>query len=230
VDENGEGIFMIAGQNIRVHPLEPERLAELYLTAKEYVIKAGFADEIDWQEGTELRSLDEATFLREAAWVVLSTGFRETILRRRFGEISKAFLHWVSADLIIAEREACREAALESFCNRRKIDAIVEIVERVANLGIDEIREQILNRGKEFLEELPFIGPVTSCHLAKNLGISMVKPDRHLSRIATVVGYQSPDQMCQVISEVIGDSSAVIDIVLWRYATIGEIASWYHNI
>jgi hypothetical protein len=56
-------------------------LAVLYLTAKERVIEAGFADEIDWQEKVSLEDLDESTFLRESAWVVLSSGFRETVLR-----------------------------------------------------------------------------------------------------------------------------------------------------
>jgi hypothetical protein len=56
-------------------------LAVLYLTAKERVIEAGFADEIDWQEEVSLEDLDESTFLRESAWVVLSSGFRETVLR-----------------------------------------------------------------------------------------------------------------------------------------------------
>ena len=56
-------------------------LAVLYLTAKERVIEAGFANEIDWQEEVSLEDLDESTFLRESAWVVLSSGFRETVLR-----------------------------------------------------------------------------------------------------------------------------------------------------
>ena len=210
----------MANRGVEIRPLEPEQLASLYLTAKERVIEAGFADEIDWQADVSFDDFDEPTFLREAAWVVLSAGFREAVLRRRFGEVSRAFLHWASAHLIVAQCETCRADALGVFGNQRKIDAIVGIVERVADEGIDTIRQQIGSRGTEFLEELPFIGPVTACHLAKNLGVVMVKPDRHLSRMAVGTGYESPDRMCRAISELVGDSLSVIDIVIWRYATI----------
>lgn len=204
----------------RVNPLEPRMLASMYLTAKELVIDAGFSDEIDWQEDVSLDDLDEPRFLRESAWVVLSAGFRESVLRRRFNEISKAFLDWANANSIIAQRETCRANALAAFGNQRKIDAILEIVRRVACTGIDIIRWRIANQGIEFLKELPYVGPVTSCHLAKNLGVPMVKSDRHLVRIARGAGYQSADRMCRVISELVGDSLSVIDIVMWRYATI----------
>lgn len=212
----------MASRGVETRPIEPEQLASLYLTAKERVIEAGFAGEIDWQEEVSFNDLDEPTFLRESAWVVLSAGFREAVLRRRFGEVSRAFLHWASADSIIAQRETCRTGALAAFGNQRKIDAIVGIVEQVANEGIETIRQQIKNRGTEFLQELPFIGPVTACHLAKNLGLVMVKPDRHLTRMAAKTGYESADRMCRTISELIGDSLPVIDIVIWRYATIND--------
>lgn len=31
---------------------------------------------------------------------------------------------------------------------------------------------------------------------------------------------ESADQMCRVISEIVGDSVSVVDLVFWRYATI----------
>jgi thermostable 8-oxoguanine DNA glycosylase len=64
------------------------------------------------------------------------------------------------------------------------------------------------------------MGPTTACHLAKNLGVVLVKPDRHLTRIAVKTGYKSAERMCRTIAEVVGDSLSVIDIVIWRYATI----------
>jgi thermostable 8-oxoguanine DNA glycosylase len=207
---------------VEIKPLEPSRLAWLYMTAKERVIKAGFADEIDWQEEVTYAAIDEPTFLRESAWVVLSTGFRETIVRRRFKEVSRAFFNWSSAHLIMTKRETCRLDALVAFGNHRKIDAVLGIVERVASEGIDTIRKQIGNRGTEFIRELPFMGPVTACHLAKNLGVVTVKPDRHLTRMAVKTGYESAEQMCRTIAEVVGDSLSVVDIVIWRYATIAN--------
>ena len=64
------------------------------------------------------------------------------------------------------------------------------------------------------------MGPVTACHLAKNLGLDVVKPDRHLLRIAAVTGYQSPYEMCCDIAKVTSDKLSVIDLVIWRFATI----------
>ena len=211
---------MIRNRSTVSGALTPRELASLYLTAKEHVIAAGFADEIDWQEKVSLDDLNEPTFLRESAWVVLSSGFRETVLRRRFPDISRAFLNWASAELILSQREICQRKALVLFRNEQKIRAILIIVERVANAGIEVIKRQIFDRGMDFLKEFPFIGPITSCHLAKNLGVSVVKPDRHLTRIAERTGYESPDRMCRIISDHVGDALGVIDVVLWRYATL----------
>lgn len=212
----------MASLGVEIRPLEPRQLALLYMSAKENVIKAGYADEIDWQEEVTFDDFDEPTFLRESAWVVLSVGFREAIVRRRFSEVSRAFFHWSSADLIMTKRENCRADALLAFGNHRKINAILEIVERVAANGIGMIRKQIENRGIEFIQELPFMGPVTARHLAKNLGMVLVKPDRHLTRLAGKTGYKTAEGMCRTIAEVVGDSLSVIDIVIWRYATIAN--------
>ena len=48
----------------------------------------------------------------------------------------------------------------------------------------------------------------------------VAKPDRHLVRIAEGVGYDSPQQLCDVVSEIVGDPVSVVDIVTWRYATL----------
>ena len=66
------------------------------------------------------------------------------------------------------------------------------------------------------------MGPVTSCHLAKNLGMEIVKPDRHLTRLAEKAGYDTVEQMCRTIADIVGDTLSVIDVVFWRYATIAD--------
>jgi hypothetical protein len=74
------------------------------------------------------------------------------------------------------------------------------------------------------LRKLPFIGPVTRYHLAKNLGIDVVKPDRHLTRLATTLGFRSAENMCTVIGRAVGEPAAVVDIVLWRYCSLSRIS------
>ena len=199
---------------------ESERIAILYLNAKEAVIAEGFGPEIDWQENASLNRIDESTFLRESAWVVLCSGFSEAVLRNRFPAITSAFLHWCNARSIQVSRDQCRTRALSVFGHASKIEAIIQIVDRVADEGMDKIRNEIKRRPADFLQELPFIGPVTSYHLAKNLGLDVTKPDRHLVRMAKRTGFGSVNSMCATISDLIGDKISVIDIVLWRYSIL----------
>jgi hypothetical protein len=73
-----------------------------------------------------------------------------------------------------------------------------------------------------FLESLPWIGPITKYHAAKNFGMDVVKPDRHLVRIAEKAG-ETPDAMCRRLSRETKDSVAVVDTVIWRAANVGLI-------
>ena len=197
-----------------------DRLVTLYLSAKEYVAYSGYDVEIEWQASVELGNVTETVFLQEAAWVVLSAGFRESVVRRCFRSLSRAFLDWESAEAIVTNRGDCEREALAVFGNRRKIDAITEIARRVAEEGIEHVKAEIQRKGVAYLQEFPFVGPVTSFHLAKNLGIDVVKPDRHLVRMATLSGHESPFAMCSRVASAVGDSVAVVDLVLWRYATL----------
>lgn len=79
--------------------------------------------------------------------------------------------------------------------------------------------EQITSNGVSFLETFPYIGPVTAYHLAKNIGLDVVKPDRHLVRLAASAGYPSPLALCEDIATVLGERLGVVDLVLWRFAT-----------
>jgi len=195
-------------------------LATMYRHMKKHVVQHGFQGEIEWQASLSLEKVSESDFLRESAWVVLASGFRESVLRHKFGSISDAFLNWSSAQDIAEHNDTCRENALAVFRNERKIDAIVTIAERVAGEGFESIRGRIGQDGIPFLLELPYIGPITAFHLAKNLGVPAVKPDRHLVRITKAAGYASPEDLCQEISILTGDSISVIDLVMWRYATL----------
>jgi hypothetical protein len=65
---------------------------------------------------------------------------------------------------------------------------------------------------------------VTTYHLAKNLGVDVVKCDRHLMRLAPILGFHSPEEMCAAIGHQVGEPVSVVDIVLWRYCTLHPIA------
>ncbi|MFA5238886.1 MAG: hypothetical protein WC476_04150 [Phycisphaerae bacterium] len=197
-----------------------EKLANFYMDVKLFVVAAGYASEIDWQEQQKIANIDESDFLREGAWVILSSGMRETIIRQRFTNISEAFLEWESAEKIVRQEKRCIEDAFQYFKHLPKLKAIVNIAIHIFENGFDRVIESIKHSGLDYITRFPYMGPATSCHFAKNLGLPLAKPDRHLLRITQKMGYSSPQKLCSTIAEQTGDKISVVDLVLWRFATL----------
>lgn len=193
-------------------------LRAFYLGAKERVAAAGYGWEAEWQRTRDFDAVTEGDFLRELAWVILCSGFREKVIREKFGAISAAFCEWRSAEEITDKGTACIDEALLAFGNRRKIRAIATGARFIHSGGWGPCKQAIKAAPIEVLQKLPMIGPVTAYHLAKNLGMPVAKPDRHLVRMASEHGYSDVQDFCGDISELTGDSVPVVDIVLWRYA------------
>jgi hypothetical protein len=191
-----------------------------YQVAKEFLLAHGYADEIRWQQELRFCEVSEQQFLRESAWVVLAAGMRESIVRKVFSRISHAFHGWHSAAEVVADSAASIRKAKRAFNHARKLQAIADIAEIVNRRGFDAVKSRLESEGPLFLREFPYIGPITCFHLAKNLGVNVVKPDRHLLRVSVACGYLSPGEMCDEISEIVGDAVAVVDLVIWRYATL----------
>ena len=197
-----------------------EQLASAYLLAKESVIRRGFSDEIDWQYDRDIREVNVPSFLAEYAWVVLCCGMRERTVRSVFGGIVTAFQQW-RLDAILAESvERCMNNALKTFANPAKIGAIGEVASALANGAI--VVEDIVfgDAPLRELQQLPFVGPVTVYHLAKNLGLNVCKPDRHLVRLARAFEFATVDELCNAIASSLDEKLSVVDIVLWRYLSI----------
>jgi hypothetical protein len=204
----------------RSEPTSLETLVESYLIAKGAIIELGYAGEIDWQSGLNLASLTERDFLREAAWVIVASGIREAVVRKKFTQLSNAFYGFRSGRIISRNRERCRSKAMEAFRHSGKIEAILAVASEVASRGFREVKLLLATNAIEYIKTLPYLGPATSFHLAKNIGLDVVKPDRHLLRVAEVVGYPSPQQLCEAIASAVGDRICVVDLVIWRFATI----------
>jgi hypothetical protein len=189
----------------------------LYQLAKEYLCRTGYASEIHCQPAQEFSGFSERELLREAAWVILCTGFKETRVRGSFDFISLCFCDWESAAEICKHASLCRATALTKFGNTKKIDSIISVAQFIQETGFHKFKEFVLSDPIQALQVLPFIGPVTAFHLAKNLGFCTAKPDRHLVRLSRMVGFGDPHQLCAVLSEVTGDPIPLVDTVLWRY-------------
>jgi hypothetical protein len=196
-----------------------EELVHLYLTAKTFVIERGFAHEIAWQSSAALAEPNPSVFMREAAWVVLSAGMSESVIRGLFSRLSTA-MYGFDPVTLSRNRERARVAALPTFGHERKISAILDIAAMLCRIGPDGLRAALTDDPEAFLRSLPYIGPITWRHLAKNLGLPVAKPDRHLVRLASAVGRESVDGFCDEIARWLGEPVAVVDLVLWRWSVL----------
>jgi hypothetical protein len=208
--------------NVTVREWQKMDVVSAYTLAKGTVVQAGYEPEIIWQASVSFDDTTETDFLREHAWVTISAGMHEYVVRRHFPAISRSFLDWESANAIMEHEAQCRESALRYFCNHRKIDSIVRVARIVSSAGFESFKESIRDNPLEVLQSLPFVGPVTCYHLAKNIGLPFAKPDRHLVRLAGAVGYSDVQSLCTLISEHVGDSVPVVDIVLWRFSLVNS--------
>jgi len=207
------------------------RLAALYLDLKSELVRRGFAREIDDQHDAPSALLTESRFLREAAWAIVSGGMSERTVRSHFGELSEAFLNWVSASDIVINEARCRCLALRAWNHPGKIDAVIGVCRFVADRGFLAVAHELSRDPVATLMNLDYLGPATARHLAKNLGCPVAKPDRHLRRISAALGFDSPQALCDAIARLLDEPVGVVDLVFWRYATtrkayVSEIRDW----
>jgi hypothetical protein len=175
---------------------------EAYLDLRDRVIAAGYESEIDWAESVKPPQ-DAEAFFSEYAWVVLNSGMKEQVAR----------LIWARVREALSEQRSVRSA----FGHPGKAAAIQKVYEQQA-----EYFRWFLKADDKmaFLRALPWIGPITVYHLAKNYGVDCVKPDRHLVRIADAAG-ETPEALCRRIATVTGERLAAVDSVIWRAANLG---------
>jgi hypothetical protein len=208
---------MLRECNHDIASLSIDDLVRAYLAAKRKVIDAGYAREVAWQSMPDFPVTPER-FMREAVWVILSTGMSAVVVSRLYPRMLEG-LGGLDPEWLVRHRARARAQALDIFGHARKIDSIFDIAERIREMGSEGLCARMLDP-EPFLRELPYIGPVTWRHLAKNLGAPVAKSDRHLARFAQVTGRLSVDALCSEISAWLGDPVPVVDIVLWRWSVL----------
>lgn len=183
-----------------------------YLTLKAAVIAAGHGGDIDWAESVKPPA-NADVFAREAIYVIMNSGMKWEIARKIFDKIMPLlYLNRYTADL-----DTVRDVVATVFGHKGKTGAIAHIWRNRAMLF------KCFNNAPDkvaWCETLPWIGPITKYHLAKNLGVDCAKPDRWLERIAEKHNTTTHD-LCASLSNQIGDRIATVDVVLWRAAAIG---------
>jgi len=179
-------------------------LKPYYQDIKDQVIQAGFADEIKW--ASEVKPCDNSTdFAMEAIWVICNSGMKYKIASQIYASILTAISTTTPIETV--------------FNHKGKVKAIKFILS-----GRDSIFQTFLEAKDKisYLETLPYIGKITKYHLARNLGLDVCKPDRHISRIAQYYK-TTPIELCGKLSQETGDRIGVVDIVLWRASIEGII-------
>ena len=181
--------------------------AETYIDLKTRIVQAGHQHELDWIAG--IQPIDNALdFWGEYAWVVLNSGMKNTIARQIWDRVRPHVLAGGSAH--------------DVFGHNGKAEAI-DTVYFGRDAYFDGYRQMETDEKRmEYIEGLPWIGPITKYHLAKNYGMNVAKPDRHLVRIAAKYGL-SVDQLCERLRDLTGDKVSMVDMVLWRAASLGFV-------
>jgi hypothetical protein len=177
---------------------------ELYLELKNKVIEVGYASEIDWAD--DIKPCNNSnTFIKEYIFVVVNSGMKYQIAVNIYHKIIEAIYNGINIS--------------EVFKHEGKVRAIKELITNYEEFyhNYQEAEDKL-----EYLESLPWIGKITKYHLAKNLGMQCIKPDRHLVRIAQTFN-KTANQMCEDIQKETGDKLTVIDTVIWRAANLGFI-------
>lgn len=168
--------------------------------------EAGYGPIFDWSESiTPASTADE--FAERAIYVICNSGMMNRIAEPIFERC------------MVALREG-RSAETE-FGHPGKRIAIDQIWQQRHAL-FEQYRSAPHDLAQ--LQELPWIGPVTVFHLAKNLGTDVAKPDVHLERLARRDRTTS-QTLCRRLSRATGYRIATIDTVLWRACADGLLSS-----
>lgn len=172
-----------------------------YKAIQYQVAEAGYAAEIDWANNIE-ECQDCYVFRDEYCWTVINSGMKEQVARLIWERIKAARAEGFSTST--------------AFRHKQKVAAIDTMFDHCA----DRFREWKNSADRlAYLRTLPFMGPITVWHFAKNLGMDVAKPDRHLVRIAGSIEAVMP--LCKELSRLSGDRIACVDTTLWRAANLG---------
>lgn len=198
-------IFEIPKQRRRRHessPLTVEQFRQLELV----LLNNGYRDIVEWTEG--LRPPRNAKeFALEAIYVICNSGMRFSVANGIYWKCVRALRR--------------RQSATSVFGHPGKAPAIDTIWKnrRVLFTAYETAENKVA-----YCAELPWIGPVTKFHLAKNLGLDFAKPDVHLLRLATAERTTVVD-LCERLAGQTGYRVTTIDSVLWRACADGYLDS-----
>ncbi|MBQ7185348.1 MAG: hypothetical protein IJR92_00885 [Alphaproteobacteria bacterium] len=170
-------------------------------------------------------------FFDMCAYVILAGGFSQKTAKRIHAKIIEC-VHANGADFNVL---------IKLFNNKNKINAICSIWNNRKKFCDGFYSAQSDDERVLYLATLPHIGKITANHLARNLGIDIVKYDVWIQRLGVLYGGNmaffdkinngklSPeikkicDDMFEKLSKDTGLPRGYIDVVLWKSAQTGLI-------
>lgn len=184
----------------------------VYREARRIVVKNGYQWEIDSVDARKFEQITPFRFFQQYAWVVINAGMKNQVAEK----IYERFMS--KANFSAIGHEGKRKAI------RKMYDDHKEVFEALHELYyVQRDIKQIL----DYLERLPWLGPITKYHMARNIGIDCAKPDRHLLRLAVHLEYSKDERdldgvqaMCEAISKATGDRVGTVDVILWRFCNL----------
>lgn len=172
---------------------------------------AGYGPIIEWTEGI-VEPVDADAFAREAIYVICNSGMKVTVAEPIYQRCMQALSEGQSATTVfghpgkgpaIDEIWAKRYALFEEYC--------------------------FVSDKVEFCADIPWIGPVTKYHLAKNFGADVAKPDVHMERLAQAER-TTPAKLCKRLAKQTGYRAATVDTILWRACADGILNSRRYEV
>src|SRR5208283_877639 len=150
-----------------VHPIE-----HFFDHAEQFIISRGYQWEIDLVQNRYFKNIDSNKLAWEFTFCALgSSGLNNKVVQKQYDEIFHGNSNFNSI-----KNHRIREAIELVWKNRVKI--------------FNDLQMKITDKEKiENIRTLPQMGPKTSYHFARNIGIDCIKPDIWMKRIADHYGY-----------------------------------------
>lgn len=198
-----------AGQGEQGPLYDPAAYVPLTADVFHYLVAAlgsqGLED-LDWAEAIQPPG-DADEFARNVLFVIANSGMKAAVAARIFARCMEALHRGLDAGAVFGH--AGKAAAMSKVWAQR------QVLFEGYQAAVDKM---------QFLRALPFIGPITVLHLAKNFGVSVAKPDLHLVRLAQRDG-STVQQLCERLALETGYKVATIDTILWRACSEGVLDS-----
>ncbi len=177
-----------------------------------------------WHNLPSPSEITDRFFFSELTWVIYNAGMKEALIRSKWPAIEWAYFGFEPI-VVFTYRERSISLALSVINHLGKANAVADGAAKILEDGPMNTKLPQMSEADilEYFETFPYIGRVTRYHLARNIGYDVVKPDRHLVRLAEALdypGFDGPDALVQEVSLLVGERKGYVDYIFWRWLSI----------